>query len=468
MNLRGTLILLGLALITITLLVFLQPKQEHPSREPLFHGDPSQVTRIVMVDGNESRSLTLHDHQWEIDTTPPDQADKEEVMSLLGAALEVKPLDILIPEELKNQLSLPKLGLQDPKSSLLLHYKNSPDQILYFGNEAVGEKRLFARFSSQKEVIIIPSTLADIAFRPNDLFRNHHLTALALDSIKKITLSQKLGEMCIERQGEQWNMKEPTIALVSSNALNSWITPLLEAPILERISNDQGNLAAYDLEEPRATITFFPESSDKPVTLSLGKSVEQKNNKEALSPAIYIRSSERHAIFTIPAALEKTFLISPDMLREHQLCTINLDTVDRIEAIKSNTALKLHRQPENHENWVTEEEHPSIISGSEIQKMVSTLEQVMVTSFEIATPTKLQAAGIEPASKAAMTLRFIAHLSENTPDENAGDFPIKEICFGTPSVDNTLFARIDHNPEIVQIPASTVTTALNCLQLVQK
>lgn len=474
MNLRGTLILLGLALVTITLLVFLQPKQDHPSKEPLFHGDPSQATRITVTDGNESRSLIFNGHQWELDTTPPDQADKQEAMNLLRTAMEVKPLDILMPQELKNQLALSKLGLQDPKRSFLLHYKNHPDEILYFGNEAVGEKRLFARFGDQKEVVIIPSTLADLTFRSNDFFRNHYLTAFSLERIQKIVLSQKLGKMVIERQGDQWKMKEPTLAVISSNALSSWITPLLEAPIVERIGNDQENLAAYDLEEPRATITFFPEPSEKPVTLSLGKSVEQKNNKPLaelvesiptpLLSVIYVRSSERHAIFTVPATLEKTFLISPDILREHQLCTINLDAVDRIELIKAGKVLKLHRQPENPENWIVEKGSSSVIPGSEIQKVVSVLEQTTIASFDIATPAKLQAAGIEPPSETAVTLRFIAHLSENTPDDNAGDFLVKEIRFGTLS-GNMLFARIDHDPEIVQIPANTVTTMLGFLPL---
>ncbi len=456
MTLRGTLLLFCLAITVAGLLFFLHPNQDRPSNAPLFHRDPAQITRITITDGSESRSLTRHGENWEIDTIPHDQADTSEAMNLVSAALELKPLDILTPEDFKTRLSLAVTGLQDPKRSLLLHQENAPDQILYFGNEAVGEKRLFARFGDQKEVIIIPSTLADLALRPNDEFRNHHLTSLALENLQKIKLSQGLGELCLQVDKHQWKMTEPTSALISSNALSSWITPLLEAPILERLGSDQENLASYGLEEPRSAITFFRENSLTPITLSLGKVVDETKSSADATPAVYIRSSERHAIFKVPATLEKIFMISPDMLREHQLCNINLDTVDRIEITKPDLSIVLRRQPETPENWMTDGKDPSIIPAAEVEKMVSALNKITVSSFEIATPANLKSAGLEPASKETITLRFIAHLSENTPDNEAGDFLIKEIHFGRSSGTIT-FARVDHDPEVVEIPESTLS-----------
>lgn len=457
MTLRGTLLLFVTATLVVGLFLFLPRNQDHPSNASLFHGPLSQITRITIKDGASSRSLTHQQNHWEMNTTPPDQADTSEIMNLLTLALEVKPLDILSPQELKNQLSLSALGLQDGKRSLLLHYEHAPDQILYFGNEAAGEKKLFARLGSQKEVVVIPSTLADLAFQPTDHFRNHHLSSLSLEALQEIKLSQSIGELRMILDHNQWKMTAPTAALVSSNALSSWITPLLEAPILERLNSDQENLAADGLEEPRATLTLSLADPSLPsMTLSLGKMVA---TKEA-APAIYVRSSERHAIFKIPAALEKVFLISPDVLREHQFCTLNLDMVDRIEITRGDVSLLLRRQSENHENWITEGKNPTVIPGAAIQKMVSGFEKVTVSSFELATPSKLKDTGIEPASHTAITLRFIAHLSENSVDEDAGDFLIKEIRFGTPN-GSTLFARINQNAEIVEVPSAVLTNFID-------
>lgn len=456
MTQRGTIILLGLA-ITLLGWFFVDLHQTQPSDGPLFHFNPENVSRIVITDGNDSHSLQRDDDSWKISTTPPDRASEKEVTRLLTIARELKPLNILNPKELKNKLSLSSLGLQNPKRSLTIHQEGKSDQTLFIGNEAIGEKSLFARMDQQKAVVIIPSTLADLAFRSSDDFRDSYLTSLQPNNLQEIAVTQGASKLCLKKENQEWQMTQPITSPISSDVLEAWITPLLKTEILTRVKNDDGDLSAYGLDQPRATISLLAENSSEPIILSLGNLVEKNEAKDlsAEPPAVYLRSSARHSIFKVPAFLTQVFMISPESLRNHQFFQLNLDTVDRIEITSAGKTTTLHRQKGGSEDWVLEDKNQTVVPKMNVEKMVESLEKTNVISFQIATPSKAAAVGLDDTSTPTARIRFIAHLSENTPDEDAGDHTVMEVTFGK-TIDDTLFARIGKAPELLEVPKETV------------
>ncbi|MFZ4115271.1 MAG: DUF4340 domain-containing protein [Chthoniobacterales bacterium] len=454
MTRKGTITLALLAISILAWFFFVDFRQQQPSTDGLlFHLNPEHVSRIVITDGNDSHLLEREAGEWYISTIPPDRANNEEIAHLLAIASELKPLNILNPKELKNNLSLSSLGLENPKRSLTIHQDGESDQTLFIGNEAVGEKSLFARMEKQKAVLIIPSTLADIAFHSNDNFRDLHLTNLKLSDLKEISVTQGISKLCLKKENGKWEMTQPISAKISSDALQAWITPLLTTEVLARVGSDKtdlSTLSAYGLDQPRATINFVAENSSEPTTLSLGNAVEEKNSENS---SLYLCSTARHAIFKAPAFLAQLFMITPEILRDRQFLELNLDTVDRIEITTAGKTLSLRRQPGGSEDWVLEDQ--TAVPKAAVEKMLQALAKTKILSYQMATPSKMALVGLDDPLTATATIKFIAHLSENTPDEEAGDHTVLEIIFGK-KIGETIFARLGNDPELLEVPAGTV------------
>lgn len=455
MTRRGTITLFVLAIGTITYF-FLSRLTEQPLKDGLiFHFHADKVTRIVITDGNDVHTLQREQDAWYISTSPPDRVSDKKIDHLLAMAQELKPLNILKPSELKHQLSLSSLGLQNPKRSISFHKEGAQDETLFIGNEAVGDKSVFAQLENQKSVMIIPSEIATIAFANSDDFRDPYLTTLRLDDLQEIIITRGMGKLCLKKENEKWQMTQPISGMISPDALATWIAPLFTTEMLTRVSDDHTNLAYYGLDQPRANISLLEEDSLEPVKLDLGNMLEEKNIASS-APSYYLRSSARHAIFIVPAALSELFMITPEALRDHQLFKLNLDMVDRIEITTPTKALSLRRQPlgtEEREDWILNNQQ--VISQATLQKMVETLAQTKILSYQVATPSKKAALGLDESSQPTGSIQFIAHLSENTPDDQAGDHTVMTVTFGK-QIGQTIFAHIGRDPELVEIPAETI------------
>jgi hypothetical protein len=454
MTRRGTITLFVVAIATISWFFLSDFSQHRPSPDdPIFRFDPERVTRIVINDGNDSHTLQREEDAWYISTIPLDRVSDKKVIRLLAIALELKPLNILTPKELKEKLSLSSLGLKNPKRSITIHQEGEKDQTLFIGNEAVGDTSLFAQLEKQKSVMIIPSEIASLAFSNCDDFRDPYLTTLKLNDLKEITVTRGMSKLILKKENEKWEMIQPISGAISSEGLQTWIAPLFTTEVLKRVgNNDVNNLSVYGLDQPRATISLLDEDSSKPVTLSLGNVAEETPGISS-APPCYLSSSDRHAVFMVPAFLSQLFMITPEALRDRQLFELNLDTVDRIEITTSGKVLALRRQLGGSEDWILDNQ--IVVPKATLTKMLENLEKTKILSYQVATPSKAAAAGLDDSSQPTSRIRFIAHLSENTPDEQAGDHTVMEITFGK-KMGQRIFAHIGNDPELLEIPAETV------------
>jgi|GEM_PF-1665458 len=456
MKIKSLLALFSVVVALFVWLRFFEKSFEETADAHLLQLDPAKVTAIIIADGNNEFTIKRQSHGWDLSTTPVDRADDEQVARLLDLASTLKPFDRLHFKELKNKLSLPELGLQAPRRSITFRQEGVPDQVIYFGNEAVGEKSIFAKINNRRSVVIISSALADQAFQSHDDFRDHLLTSLSFDQLKTIQVHQELGDMTLSFNDDHWHMSQPTDSTINDHALKDWIAPLLQAPILARIADDDSNLTRYGLDQPRAEITLFQDQNQLPIHLWLGN---VSTDKDAFTmPTIYVRSSARRAIFKISASFEKVFMVAPDFLRDHELFLVNLDTVDKITITKKDVTISLRHQLGGGDGWVTEGSNTSFILGSDVQRLVDNLEKIEVLNFEMATPKILKDLSLDALTNTTASIRFTAHLSENTPDHDAGDYIVSEVWFGTPmnAPGSKLYARVNGDSDLREIPADSL------------
>ena len=456
MKIKGLLSLFLVVLALVVWLRFFEKSFQSAADASLLQLAPDKVTAIIVKDGEDSFSFQRGEEGWTLSTIPTDRADDQEVMHLLMLASTLKPFDRIHVKDLKTKSSLSDFGLQNPRRSITFHQEGGPDQVIYFGNEAVGEKSIFAKVNSKQSVVIISSALADQAFRPHNAFRDHLLTKIKLKNLSVMELHQELGSLVLNFTDDSWRMTQPTQSTVNDHAVEEWITPLLEASVISRVASDDGDLSCYGLDHPRAEMVLLEETSPLPTHLWLGSASTDKET--SATPTVYIRSSARKAIFKVSADLEKVFFISPDLLRDHQLFSVNLDGIDKITLTKKEVTISLRHQLGGGDAWVTEGSNTTFVLGSDVQRLVDTLEKIPVLHFETATPKLVQDLGLDPSSNAVASIRFTAHLSENSPDHNAGDYVVSEILFGTPmqAPGSKLYVRINNAPDLRQVPPDSL------------
>ena len=89
------------------------------------------------------------------------------------------------------------------------------------------------------------------------------------EDLAAITLANEHGQVRLEKDGETYRIVEPILASTDREAIEGLLAALEVARIKRRVDG-AGDLARYDLDPPRATLTVELASSEAPLTLRLG------------------------------------------------------------------------------------------------------------------------------------------------------------------------------------------------------
>jgi hypothetical protein len=150
--------------------------------------------------------------------------------------------------------------------------------------------------------------------------------------------------------------------------------------------------------------------------------------------------------------------ISPLALRSKKLPRIEYDAVDRIE-IRSGGCFATTRflsRKNGSEDWELTDggsgAAKTTLPATQVKGWFEKIQEITVQGFEPATPDHLQARGF---SAAPDVIRLIAHLSENTAEEKAGDIVLGEYAFGN-AKEGMVALRVGNSPDLLLVPESTL------------
>jgi hypothetical protein len=150
--------------------------------------------------------------------------------------------------------------------------------------------------------------------------------------------------------------------------------------------------------------------------------------------------------------------ISPLALRSKKLPRVDLDAVDRIE-IRSGGCFATTRflsRKNGSEDWELSnggsDAAKTTLPATQVKGWFEKIQEITAQGFEPATPDHLQARGF---SAAPDVIRLIAHLSENTAEEKAGDIVLGEYAFGN-AKEGMVALRVGNSPDLLLVPESTL------------
>jgi hypothetical protein len=357
-----------------------------------------------------------------------DRADERQVRALLEQADGITALDILNPSDLKGSVSLESLDLKKPKRSLtFIEGRDGTGRTLAFGIEGATKGQVYAQLDGGKKVYLISSEVVPTAFRPTEEFRDRRLTSLDPDRVEEITLTKGTGLQCIAmRKGASgWNLISPMTAKGNDNVVSAWVTALLSSKVDHWMPVGTDSTAC-GMDSPLAVLSARESGSTSPVTITIGSAVP------GFPESFFVRCSDRPGICVVKG-LAPSLEVTPSILRSRQTKPQHLDAIDKIEIHPPEqsgigTPFLVIERKKGSDDWSCAGSGTGTLSKAQVEAWFERLQSVTAGSFEPATPEKLESTGLTHPTR----IRLIAHLSENTAEESAGDLILAEYAFGIP------------------------------------
>lgn len=448
MSWRGTALLVLLALLAVGWFFFSAPSRTRSASDSLLDINPAKADRIVIWESGGIVQLVRSNGIWYVKGAVKDRADQHLVAALLHAATAITPLDMLGPGDLKGGVSPESLGLRNPKRSLTVDA--GPNHTLWLGIEGAAKGRLYAKLDSGKEVYLISSDIVPLAFRPVQEFRDPLLTALDAGRLAEVSLSAEnnLTNLLLRKDPHGWSLVNPLAARGDDQAVTSWLHGLTAAPVRRWMPGDTVP-SSCGMDSPTTVVTLRREGSDQPLSITVGSRVQDSPG------SYYVRCSDRPGICVVEG-IDSFLAATPQTLRSHRLPPVDYDTVDRMEWTgggDGTTSLLLRRQSSGDDWEIAQpaEAAGTVVPGDTVRTWFDSLERLTARGFEPATPEHLQPRGFDRADH----LRLIAHLSENTAEEKAGEMVLADYSFGAAS-GGTFALRVGEATDLAVFPESAL------------
>lgn len=444
MNRAATIILISIALALVIFVSIYVPltsgnNESRAVGSTLFNFKTDDIRGVKITNGDIAFELKRGDFGWKIAPEPNDRASAKAIKKLIESARSAIILDRIASREIHDRDQLSQYGLK--KSRVRLDFKGDGDPSLLIGKDAADEKRIYVRFENSRDIYLISDELVNQLLRSPQDFRDRSLTNLSPARVDRLVIRQTNGEMELKRDAKGWHIIKPLNARADETAVDALIRKLLGLRITNFLSDKKDNSAQLGLSEPLAEMRLYGEGEKDPQVIRIGST--------APNGEVYAQLLPRGIFCQLPSSISDLLLQNLTSFRDLALARINLDFVDMIRFSSSQTRFALRRN--NDGGWKLEEGTRSTHANSAaIEHMVEVLASTKSVRFEPSTVMALEQNGL---TKPALTIDFLAVVSENTPESPAGEQSVMELKLATPRADGTIPVHISGSSEIAFVPA---------------
>lgn len=432
---RGATIFLVAAALAVAvfaaIFIPLQRGEGKPAGSPLFDFDPEEIRVIKVTNGDKIFELKKTDDGWVIGPEPEDRASVGAVKRLIETAHGTPVVDRIAGSEIADRERLSEYGLK--KSGVQLDFKGDRVPPLLIGKEAADAKLVYVRFEDSWDVYLIPDDLVRMVLSPAQDYRDRMPVRLRPDRVDRLVIRRPSGEIELKRGAGGWVIVKPLAARASSPVVEAFLEKLFRTQIegFEAAADP----AAFNLAEPVAEVRAFGEGELAPEVIRVGEAVA--------GGGYYARLIPRNVTVRLPASIMDLLSVDPTSFRDPALARINPDLVDMIRISSPDKSFELRRHGEG---WKVGDKKAS---ATAVQRMVDAFALAKATRYEPATDAVLARTGL---SQPPLTVGFYSVVSENTPEDQAGEHLIAEFHFGSQGAD--LPVHVQGAPEVVFTPAS--------------
>ena len=403
--------------------------------------DRDKINFIAIKNAEGTIEVRKQDNDvWVLEKPVKDRANSMVITGLFTSAEYLKFDSVIGEDKPVEKEQLKEWGLANSETKITFGGGPKPVEIL-FGKDAAVEGKMYIKLTDDKKVFVIANDLKNQITKKTDEFRDRKLTDLSTAQINRVAIRTAAGEIELEKKNGHWSLLKPLKARGDDAKIGDVISHATTAHI-ESFVADSANLAAFGLQEPRGTVSLYPEGSDKPVVLQVGGNPKEEAEKDKT----YAKLSTRDAVVVLPKSIESLLGTKPNDLRDKNLLRVEEDIVDRINIEATGMdKIVLSRKGES---WVRKADKDMPVDGSEATRLLNELKSQQVVGFESDVAGDLQKYGLDQPS---VKVTLSSYASENTAETKAGEKPIVTVLFGG-SEGNNVYAKLDEEPFIVTIP----------------
>ena len=305
----STYIYLAVALGLFCYLAFIDKKipgtQERETAETqLFQLNPDDVIGLEITNLHGLFIFQKINNHWEIKkpvNTPADGATVDSVVNQIAFAQPQRLIQVDGSSD-KDAANLKEWGLIPPAERVVIHTRNKQYELLVGRKMAINDS-VYARASGRKNepVRIIPSTVKEILQKDLSDFRSRSVfdfdlaqaTQVATRIADTSATSGAPGQQCeVDLKDGRWTLQLPLVARASDADVQALLNKILAVRAVDFVTDEAGNLSAYGLTSPAATLSVTLKT-DEPMVLEIGGPVPDKPDQ------VYAQRLKSNSVFTL-------------------------------------------------------------------------------------------------------------------------------------------------------------------------
>lgn len=342
--------------------------------DSIFTSEKDDIVWMQINNPSGSFSFQKDGDNWICAEKPEIELKQETVNNLAWDYIDLKP-NRTIEEQAEN---LEQYGLEQPQASISLRMKDESEVTFLLGNQSEGGDGYYLMMEHQPTVYLMSSMESNNILCSLDDYRTSELFAFTEETIQKIVYQVGDSTYTVERNGKQWNMKEPYEREVYSIEFSeNVITPVLSLKIAEYY--DDQSQEQCGLEHPQYSLQVT--GADETDTLFIG----DKNE----SGCRYAKWKNKNGIFGISEESLSFFEVSPLTYMQTYVFLPHINTVESFEGtiLEQTFAMTIQRNGDETSYYLNGEQVESSVWKEKFQTLLSVEITSLIAETDMSSQT---------------------------------------------------------------------------------
>lgn len=301
--------------------------QQAQRTRTVFSVYPESIEQILLERDGVQIECTKIAGVWRL-TKPADApVDSGMVEKMIAGLSRVERGELITAKTLRERNLTPAAyGFDAPRARIA--FKNNRGTFTWLvGRDAPVGKTLYVMFAGGGDIIAAPRTLLNLIPKDPSWIRDRTLFSGEIAAVRGLDLRRTGGFLQLRQpENNGWVMKQPHVGRVDSQPMHTLLGKLFSGRIIDFVSDEKADLAAYGLEKPDYELTVFSQD-ERTQTLLIGKPLSDKPETR------YAKRVESDSVFTVPTEWTKECEVDPSLLRSRQVLGLQADRMTAIQLI---------------------------------------------------------------------------------------------------------------------------------------
>ena len=319
--------------------------------------------------------LVRTDGVWRLVEPTAADADANEVQSLVTS---VSSLDVQrVVDEKGGDLAQYGLAPAQIDLSFKLKGQAAPKHIL-FGNKTSTGGDIYAKLADSPRVFLVAAFLEGSLRKDPFSLRDKAILKVDRTKVDGFTVTTGKGTIEFAKKDANWTIVKPLAARADFGAVEGAIERLVSTNMQALTAENAGDLKAYGLDKPTATMVVKTGSSA--ATLILGKTENS---------VVYAKDVSRPMVFTVAPILVTDVAKDLGDFRRKDVFDVRSFNADRVEFTRDSTTQVFEKKKENDKD-VWKNSSGANVDTAKIEDLLSKVSGLRASSFEAAAPAALK------------------------------------------------------------------------------